>query len=90
MANFCKACSIELFGKDFGDLAGITRKSHERRGEAMVVICEGCGVIQVNHLGECISSDCLKAGQPGHGVSFKWKGGETKTRGKGKLVITKH
>ncbi len=22
------------------------------------VICEGCGVIQVNHKGECVSHDC--------------------------------
>lgn len=85
MTEFCKACSIEYDGEDHGDLAGITRKKHEEAGLATVVICEGCGVIQVNHAGECISNDCLKSGQPGHGVPFNWEGGEPKTIGKGRL-----
>lgn len=91
MADFCKACSIEYDGEDHGDLAGITREKHEKEGLAAVVICEGCGIIQVNHAGECVSPDCLKVGQSGHGVPFNWRGGEKGTRGKGKLVIkSKH
>ena len=29
-----------------------------KAGYFATVICEGCGVIQVNHLGECVSPDC--------------------------------
>lgn len=25
-----------------------------------IVMCEGCGVTQVNHRGECVSADCGK------------------------------
>ncbi len=28
--------------------------------ELITVICEGCGVIQVNHNGQCVSQDCGK------------------------------
>lgn len=60
MASFCKQCSDELFGKDFGDLKGITTIQDEADGKAAVVLCEGCGPIQVDTLGRCISLDCLK------------------------------
>lgn len=63
MADFCKACSIEMFGEDSHDLAiGPPPPS----GKGYAVICEGCGYILVNELGECIACD-LKKGQPGHG-----------------------
>jgi len=60
MTDFCKQCSIELFGKDFGDLKGITSRKDWEQGKAVVVICEGCGIIQVDPDGRCISQDCLK------------------------------
>ena len=87
MAEFCKACSIELFGRDTGGLAGITTKKNEQQGRAVIVICEGCGVIQVDNEGNCISPDCQKAGHPGHGV----RGGDSRQhdRGKGFLNINK-
>ena len=68
MADFCKACSEDLFGKDFGDLANLTDQDSWLDGKAAVVICEGCGYIQVDPLGRCASNDCLEAGNPGHGV----------------------
>lgn len=69
MADFCKQCSIDTFGKDFGDLAGITKQEDwEHNHLAAVVICEGCGVIQVDPEGNCVSPDCDKAGKKGHGV----------------------
>lgn len=37
MADFCRDCSIELFGKDLGDLAGLVDD-----GNYTWVICEGC------------------------------------------------
>lgn len=53
MADFCKQCSIDHFGKDFGDLAGITPQEDWDAGKAMVVLCEGCGAIQVMPDGTC-------------------------------------
>lgn len=59
MADLCKQCSIETFGEDFGDLANITTKENELQGYYAVFICEGCGFIQVDHKGNCVTSDCL-------------------------------
>lgn len=59
MADFCKKCSIDIFGEDFGELAGLITEADTAAGfVSSVVICEGCGLIQVNHLGECVSPDC--------------------------------
>ena len=63
MDDFCKACSIRLFGEDFEDLKGLCGKSFYAS-----TICEGCGYIQVNYLGECVSPDCSQQGKEGHGV----------------------
>jgi len=60
MTDLCKQCSVELFGKDSGDLKGITSQEDWKQGKAAVVICEGCGIIQVDPNGKCISPDCLK------------------------------
>lgn len=46
MADFCKKCSIEHFGEDFGDLTGICLE-----GQVVETICEGCGWIKVDHQG---------------------------------------
>lgn len=70
MAKFCKQCSLELFGKDNEDFLGLTSKSKWEDGVATVVMCEGCGLIQVSPEGSCASDDCLKKKKPGHGV--KW------------------
>ncbi len=56
MADFCKQCSEEMFGEDFGDLAGMA--PYDKEGLYPVVICEGCGPIQVDNEGRCISTDC--------------------------------
>lgn len=56
MADFCKQCSVEMFGKDFGDLANLC----EDKTALPVVICEGCGVVQVDHSGQCVSEDCAE------------------------------
>lgn len=62
MSDFCKQCSIDNFGKDFEELAGHSTAEDTANKLYAIVICEGCGVIQVNHLGECVSPDCMKAG----------------------------
>lgn len=46
MAGFCKSCSTEVFGEDYGDFAGLCSV-----GEEVTVLCEGCGIIGVDHLG---------------------------------------
>ena len=58
MAEFCKQCSIEHFGQDFGDLAGLISDYEVERGLGACVICEGCGFIQVDHEGKCIAPNC--------------------------------
>jgi hypothetical protein len=68
VADFCKQCSIDLFGEDTGDLRGITTPEAWAEGRAAVVICEGCGFIQVDPDGNCVSKDCLCRGEPGHGL----------------------
>lgn len=52
MSGYCKTCSEELFGKDFGDFAGLISKELVESGHGCVVLCEGCGPIFVNDLGE--------------------------------------
>jgi len=67
MADFCKACSIELFGTDTGDLKGLGRERKLDPEFGWPAICEGCGFILVDDEGNCIDCD-LKKGQPGHGT----------------------
>jgi hypothetical protein len=52
MADFCKDCSIEMFGRDTGDLKGLITEDDFKAGYAMPVICEGCGCIWVDHEGQ--------------------------------------
>jgi hypothetical protein len=60
VADFCKQCSET----DYKDLAGLSTEEDTKAGLYPVVLCEGCGPTQVNHLGECVSVDCIKK----HGV----------------------
>lgn len=60
MADFCAQCAEALGFEDLNDLAGITHpEDFNEHGRACVVICEGCGPIQVDPAGNCISPDCL-------------------------------
>lgn len=70
MTDFCKQCSLDAFGEDFGDLEGITSKDDWAKGKAVAVFCEGCGPIQVDPAGNCASDDCMCAGDHGHGVPW--------------------
>ena len=38
MASFCRQCSIELFGRDFGNFA-----ERVPEGEVLVSLYKGCG-----------------------------------------------
>lgn len=48
MADFCKQCSILMFGEDFGDLKAVTDADTE------ISVCEGCGVIRTDREGKCL------------------------------------
>ena len=64
MADFCKQCSIEHFGKDFGELAGLTTEADFKKGLYVVTLCEGCGPIQVLPDGSCIGNCSVAAHRP--------------------------
>ena len=57
MADFCKQCADDL-GFSGSDLVF----PNLRKGLYVIALCEGCGCIQVNSKGECISADCLVSG----------------------------
>ena len=59
MADFCSYCSIQLFGKDRRDLAGITTEGNWKSDYAAWVLCEGCGPTQVDPDGNCVGGNCL-------------------------------
>ena len=55
MADFCKQCSLEVWGEDSKDLAELCDED-----QLISVLCEGCGSTVVNSKGICISKDCLE------------------------------
>lgn len=60
MAEFCKQCSIEIFGADYGDFVGISIEEATKAGLYPIVLCEHCGPCQVDHEGTCVSPDCYE------------------------------
>lgn len=54
MSDHCKSCIPE-----FNDLVGITTLDAWKEGKAAVVLCEGCGPIQVDPEGFCLG-DCVE------------------------------
>lgn len=63
MADFCKECSVKLFNKDFGDLKNLVTEREVELGFLAAALCEGCGYIFVNHLGERqINSEIMDKG----------------------------
>lgn len=55
MADFCKTCSIETWGKDHGDLANLSTEQDTNEGLYAVALCEGCGDILVDHTGKKVT-----------------------------------
>jgi len=77
MAEFCRACMDEFGdGLKYNDAKGFTSKKAWKLGKAALFFCEGCGCIQVDPDGNCVSPDCLKAGEPGHGMPWYGEGEE--------------
>lgn len=64
MADFCNQCCVSMGFPTGVDLANLSTKEDTEKGLYPVVLCEGCGPIQVDHEGNCVSPDCLKC----HGV----------------------
>ena len=60
MAEFCKQCSIIVWGEDTGDFKGIQEEKHTKEGVFTHVICEHCGPTIVDHLGVCVYKDCIE------------------------------
>lgn len=60
MSDFCKQCSIEIFGDDFRDMANITTKDDIKKGLYANVLCEHCGPIQIDLDGQCITVGCYE------------------------------
>ena len=52
MADYCKQCSTDLFGKDYKNFAGLVPPG----GRLVDVLCEGCGPTTVDPTGKCVGS----------------------------------
>lgn len=63
MADFCKECSLEDFGRDFGDLANLSTEADTKNALYAVVLCEGCGPIQVDHTGTRVGTKGIEDAQ---------------------------
>lgn len=59
MAEFCEQCAKDL-DFPYGDFRDMTTKEEWGKGNAAVVLCEGCGPIQVDCEGNCVTKNCFK------------------------------
>jgi hypothetical protein len=59
MAEYCKQCSIRIFGEDTGEMAGLSTSEDTNNGMYAQALCEGCGPTLVDHEGTCRYIDCL-------------------------------
>lgn len=59
MADFCKQCSLETFGRDYRELAELLDKEHYIDGYGSSALCEGCGPTVVDYEGKCMTV-CIK------------------------------
>lgn len=79
MADFCKQCSIELFGEPSPDLADLLTLEEESQGLSCKALCEGCGFISIDNEGNCLTPECLRHG---HNLShLEWLSRELTPRG---------
>tara|TARA_Y100000361_G_scaffold66395_1_gene58355 strand:+ start:1280 stop:1465 length:186 start_codon:yes stop_codon:yes gene_type:complete len=55
MADFCYDCTEELFGQKYAmnnDMSGlVSAEEYQQHGITAKVLCEGCGIIEVDHRG---------------------------------------
>lgn len=50
MADFCKKCSIRIFGEDFGEIKAPV-------GDRLSALCEGCGRVTVDDKGDAVTHE---------------------------------
>ena len=65
MADFCKQCTAALFGEEYADrndMVGLSTEEDTAKGLYASALCEGCGFIQVDHTGKCITENCSEHG----------------------------
>lgn len=62
MADFCKQCSLEVWGEDTKDF-----QFQAPDGMVTAVLCEECGPCYVTNDGTCVTPGCLKK----HGEAMK-------------------
>jgi hypothetical protein len=64
MADFCYQCCRDILGvnPDENDLKGLSTEEDTIKELYPIVLCEGCGAIQVDHTGKCVSKNCSKKG----------------------------
>jgi len=60
MADFCAQCSDRIFELDIpSGFTGMTTEKDTLKGRFITVLCEGCGLVQVDHKGVCVT-DCMR------------------------------
>ena len=59
MADFCEQCAKDL-DFPYGDFRNMTSEKDWGEGKAQLVLCEGCGPIQVDTEGKCVTKNCFK------------------------------
>jgi len=60
MADFCAQCAERVWGPDIpSDFRGMTKAADTLNDRFITVLCEGCGTVQVDHNGTCLT-DCLR------------------------------
>lgn len=52
ITDFCKECSIDMYGYDFKDLADNSTVLDDELENYQEALCQDCGLIFVNSLGE--------------------------------------
>ena len=62
MADFCMQCCRDIIGIPGGlnDFKGLSSREDSEKGLFTTVLCEGCGPIQVDDEGMCVSKDCIE------------------------------
>jgi len=60
MAEFCRQCSVSMFGEPYADFEGISTEADTQNKLYPIVLCESCGPCQVYHTGKCVSIDCFE------------------------------
>lgn len=70
MADYCMQCNIAMFFGPYSDFDHFGKRGQltpedTARGVGMLVLCEGCGPIYVDHLGRCMCKDCIENGHTG-------------------------